>query len=357
MLQAEEPRSRASAGGCCENCGAVGQDTRKTWCRQCGYYAVLGRCVELDQEWEAALDPNAQPETDNRPAFVIAFNAVPRWVWPVLGIVVLAIGVTLLGRMLTPANSMLRVGWAFLHLATAILAFLGAQVWACYKAAQHDSQVGLLDVVMRPIAIWKPAFADMPRSLRPLLIGVGGLTAAVAVLAIGGFPYNYIFEEEIFKARPERKLAQAIAIQQERMEQKKYEDELKALEAAKNGEKKEPERPVSQDCVIVGYIPSGSAETGFTSLLVAAPVGEEKELHFVATVDEGLTPEMRAELFAKFQSLHCDDPLVPCNVPGAMWVEPSLTCRIRFAEWTKDWFLKDPAVQELLQKVEAGSEE
>jgi hypothetical protein len=356
MLQAEEPRSRSGhTGGSCENCGAPGQDTSKSWCRQCGYYAVLGRCVEIDQEWETALDPNAQ-QKDDRPAFVIAFQAIPRWVWPVLGVMVLATGVTVLGRMLTPASSMIRVQWAFLHLACALLAFLGAQIWACYKAASQDSSFGLLDVVMRPFAIWKPAFADMPRSLRPLLIGVAGLTAATAVLTVGGFPYNYIFEEEIFKARPERKLEQAIAIQQERMKQKKYEDELKALAAAKE-EKKKIERPVSQDCVIVGYIPSGSAETGFTSLLVAAPVGEEKELHFVATVDEGLTPEMRADLLAKFQTLHRDDPLVPCNVPGAMWVEPTLTCRIGFVEWTKDWFLKDPAVQELLQKVDAAVQE
>jgi hypothetical protein len=356
MLQAEQPRSRTPGGGSCENCGAPGQDTRATWCRQCGYYAVLGRCVELDQEWESALDPNAQP-TDDRPSLVIAFKAIPRWVWPALGVVVLATGITLLGKMLTPDNSMLRVNWAFLHLATAMLAFLGAQVWACYQAAKCDSSIGLLDVIMRPIAIWKPAFADMPRSLRPLLIGVGGLTASVAVLTIGGFPYDYIFEEEIFKARPERKLEQAIAIQQERMKQKKYEEELLALAEAKKEEKKDIVRPVSQDCVIVGYVPSGSAETGFTSILVAAPVGEEKELHFVATVHEGITPAMRSELFAKFQSLHRNDPLVPCNVPGAMWVEPTLTCRVGFVEWTTDWFLKDPAVVDLLQKVETGVQE
>jgi hypothetical protein len=356
MLQAEEPRSRAS-GGCCENCGEPGQDTRVTWCRKCGYYAVLGRCVELDQEWESALDPDAQQKTDDRPSLVIAFKAIPRWVWPVLGVVVLATGVTLLGKTLTPANSSLRVSWAFLHLAAAMFAFLGAQVWACYKAAQVDSSIGLFDIVVRPFAIWKPAFADMPHSLRPLLIGVGGFTASVAVLTFGGFPYDYVFEEEIFKARPERKLEQAIAIQQERMKQKKYEEELLALEEAKKDEKKDIERPVSQDCVIVGYVPSGSAETGFTSLLVAAPVGEEKELHFVATVNEGITPAMRAELFAKFQSLHRNDPLVPCNVPGAMWVEPTLTCRVGFVEWTTDWFLKDPAVQELLQKVENAVQE
>jgi ATP-dependent DNA ligase len=128
---------------------------------------------------------------------------------------------------------------------------------------------------------------------------------------------------------------------------------LKALAAEKKeGEEKKSERPMQQDCVIVGYVPSGSAEIGFTGLIVATTVGEEKELHYVATVSEGITPAQRAELLPKLRSLERQDPLVPCNVPGAMWVDPSLTCRIRFAEWTKDWFFKDPALDVMLQKIE-----
>jgi hypothetical protein len=242
MLQTEEPVGKGSAGNPgfdsgerCPHCGATGQNTRQSWCRKCGFYAVLGRCVELDQEWEAAVDPNnpQNQTTDDKPSLVVAFKAIPRWVWPVLGVVVLAVGVTLLGRMLTPPHSMLRVNWAFLHLAAAVVAFLTAQGWACIKAAADDPQFGLMDAVLRPFAIWKTVAADMSRALRPLLTSVGGFTAAVAVLTIGGFPYDYIFEEEIFKPRAERKLAQAIAIQQERMNQKKYEDELKALAAEK----------------------------------------------------------------------------------------------------------------------------
>jgi hypothetical protein len=58
-------------------------------------------------------------------------------------------------------------------------------------------------------------------------------------------------------------------------------------------------------------------------------------------------------MLPKLNAIECKDPLVPCSVPGAVWVEPKVACRVRFAEWTKDWFLKEPLLAEVLQSIAA----
>lgn len=345
----------------CENCGAPGQDTRLTWCRHCGYYAVLGRCVDLDQEWESAVAPEAtEQEQDREKASLgLAVRSIPRWIWPLAGVVVGVTGLTIAVRFATPEGSVLRIRWAFLQLAAGATAFLLAQCWACMKAASQDSQFSPWDAVLRPFAVWGPAVAELPRTLRPLMTSVAGATAIIAVLTVGGFPYDYIFDGEIAKKPPSRNLVKAIASQAQQVQNSGEEDlgeSIKDFAETSEGldaaAQKTIERSEACDCLIIGFLPSESAEVGFTALLVAAPVGEQQQLQFVATVREGLSPELRAELKERLTKLVRPSPFVPCNTPGAVWLDPALTCRVRFAEWTENYFLIDPAFELLLQKVE-----
>ncbi|MBW3599893.1 MAG: hypothetical protein KY475_21800 [Planctomycetes bacterium] len=374
-------------GPACENCGATGQDTRSTWCRNCGYYAVLGQCVDLDQDWEAAFkqdgaENESQPET--RLSYFAAFRAIPGWIWPLIGVVAGVTALTIGIRLATPDGSYIRIRWAFLQVAVGTVMFLLAQCWACMKAASQDTQFGPWDAVLRPFAIWGPAVAELPKTLRPMMTSLAGATALIAVLTVGGFPYDYLFDGEIVKKPPSRGLVKAIARQaqsgpaggksgmggaisqsagsdvqsagdgdvtQSVQEFPGAADEVEAVPSAPKG--KPVERLKECDCLIIGFLPSESAEVGFTALLVATAVGDANELRFAATVREGISPELRAELRDRMSQIVRRTPFVECGVPGAVWLEPALTCHVKFVEWTENHFLVDPAFDTLLRKVEA----
>ncbi len=350
----------------CENCGASGQNTLKTWCRHCGYYAVVGRCVELDQEWEAASQPSPETEAETaeeRPSLALALRAIPRWVWPLSAVVLGVLAMTVAGRVVTPPESELRIRWAYLQLGLGGVAFLLAQGWASVKAGAVDPQFGPWDGVLRPFAVWGPVTVDMSRALRPLMTSVGGATAMAAILLLGGFPYEHLFDGEITKKPPSQNLVQAITAQAQNVETSGEEDLGQSIEdfaGAQEGLVEDPaageeeiERPEAQDCLIIGYLPSSSPEIGFTALLMAAPVGDSQQLQFVGAVREGISPAARADLLQKLPQLTRNSPFVPCKMSEAVWLQPSLTCRVRFADWTESNFLKDAAFDVLLQKVES----
>ena len=45
----------------CENCDAPMKSDLVTICRHCGWYASLGRCIEVDTNWET-LEPDGESE-------------------------------------------------------------------------------------------------------------------------------------------------------------------------------------------------------------------------------------------------------------------------------------------------------
>ncbi len=352
----------------CENCGAAGQNTLKTWCRHCGYYAVVGRCIELDHEWEAAFEPapeaEAEADADARPSLMMAVRAIPRWFWPLSGVVLGVLALTVAGSQVTPPESELRFRWALLQLGLGVVAFLLGQGWACIKAASVDAQFGLLDAVLRPFAIWGPATVEMARAVRPLMMSVGGATATVAIL-IFGFPYDRLFDGEVAKRPPNKNLLQAIAAQAQNVETSGEEDlgqsiqdfvgtqeDLLDQSVDEEQQDKVVERTESVDCLIIGYLPGSTPEAGLVGLVVAAPVGESQQLQYVGVVREGISPEVRDELLSLLPQLTRTSPFVPCNLSDAVWLQPKLTCRVRFAVWTATNFLQDAAFDVMLQKVE-----
>jgi bifunctional non-homologous end joining protein LigD len=112
-----------------------------------------------------------------------------------------------------------------------------------------------------------------------------------------------------------------------------------------------------QEFVIGGYTRPQGARSHFGALLVG--YYEKGELLFAAKVGTGFDHKLLTALFKKFQ------PLVRPNCPFAnlperltssrsrgltasqmklcTWVEPRLVCQVRFAEWTRDNHLRQPA--------------
>jgi bifunctional non-homologous end joining protein LigD len=100
-----------------------------------------------------------------------------------------------------------------------------------------------------------------------------------------------------------------------------------------------------QEFVIGGYIPGAH---GFDALLVG--VYENKQLIFVAKVQDGFVPRIRDEIFPALKRLavaHCPfknlpekrasrwgESLTAEKMKECRWVTPKLVCQAAFVEWT-----------------------
>ncbi|HWI56300.1 MAG TPA: ATP-dependent DNA ligase, partial [Bacillota bacterium] len=112
-----------------------------------------------------------------------------------------------------------------------------------------------------------------------------------------------------------------------------------------------------QEFVIGGFTEPTGARLHFGAILVGYYEGGR--LLFAGKVGTGFNHKLLASLHAKFQKLirpACPFANLPENRPGTegrgltagqmrfcTWLEPQLVCQVRFAEWTRDQHLRQPA--------------
>jgi bifunctional non-homologous end joining protein LigD len=112
-----------------------------------------------------------------------------------------------------------------------------------------------------------------------------------------------------------------------------------------------------QEFVIGGYTQPKGTRTHFGALLVGSY--EKDKLLFAAKVGTGFDQKLLASLHNKFKGLvrpDCPFANLPEKISGrwgqglslaemrrCTWLEPKLVCQVRFAEWTRDNHLRQPA--------------
>jgi bifunctional non-homologous end joining protein LigD len=111
-----------------------------------------------------------------------------------------------------------------------------------------------------------------------------------------------------------------------------------------------------QEFVIGGYTRPQGARSHFGAILVGYYHG--KNLLFAAKVGTGFNEQTLHELYGKFQKLaatKCPFSNLPEKGPAltaglswsdmkrCSWIRPELVCEVRFAEWTRDHHLRQPA--------------
>ncbi|MDQ6822894.1 MAG: non-homologous end-joining DNA ligase [Candidatus Eremiobacteraeota bacterium] len=98
------------------------------------------------------------------------------------------------------------------------------------------------------------------------------------------------------------------------------------------------------ECVVGGYTEPRGSRKGFGALLVG--LYEGKTLHYVGHVGTGFDGKLLASLTARLQKLERKttpfSEVVDSNTK-AHWVKPELVAQIRFAEWTRDGLMRQPA--------------
>jgi bifunctional non-homologous end joining protein LigD len=112
-----------------------------------------------------------------------------------------------------------------------------------------------------------------------------------------------------------------------------------------------------QEFVIGGYSEPKGSRAHFGALLVG--YYEKGKLLFAAKVGTGFDQKLLTSLHDKFKNLvrpDCPFANLPEKISGrwgqglsasemrrCTWLEPNLVCQVRFAEWTRDNHLRQPA--------------
>lgn len=338
----------------CEKCQAGTFGRGAEWCTACGWYPRLGFYVEPDPVVET--NATAVPKS--------WYQEIPVWAWKLAaGMVVLGIA-AVIGRLITVDDSPARMFWALIMFCGGLLAVFVTHVLAYISAIFEDSQLGPLDFVVRPLSVWSTTLRKFPETFRRVATAGWGLSSAfLAVTVVGGLPYYLLWSWAGDKAPPKANLVHAIVSQGFEAQDEADGDLSGAIKdfAGEKGDEKDKEgqaeeldenarelakRPRAVDCVILGFLPQG--KNSFESLVLGADVGGK--LKVVGLVSDGITPEIKTELFARMQDLQREAPIVPSNIE-AVWLEPKLACRVRFTNWTDKKRLTSPRFQETLSDL------
>jgi bifunctional non-homologous end joining protein LigD len=99
-----------------------------------------------------------------------------------------------------------------------------------------------------------------------------------------------------------------------------------------------------QEFVVGGWTEPKGSRRGFGALLLG--VYQRKSLRYVGAVGTGFTAKMLRELHERLREIERKtSPFVndvDANAP-THWASPELVVQVRFAEWTRDGYLRQPA--------------
>ncbi len=99
-----------------------------------------------------------------------------------------------------------------------------------------------------------------------------------------------------------------------------------------------------QECVVGGFTEPRGSRTGFGALLLGLYDG--KELHYVGHVGTGFNTKLLKSLTADLKSIERKTSPFANRVDSNTrphWVEPKMVAQVRFTEWTRDGYLRQPA--------------
>jgi hypothetical protein len=356
-----EPELTESTGPCCEKCGAPMKAGTVTICRSCGWYASLGRCVEVDPNWET--EDNAANSQTSKPTptshIGVWLRLLPPWAWVVIASVLAVIVESIVVRVVTPHEiGGLRTRWSVIQLFAGVAAFLGCHIFNFLQQVAEDSDVGVLDVVMRPIKLWLRTMRYLPTKLWLVDTAACGLTAAVmSVLVIGALPYDRLWDWG-FKAPVKQNLMGAVMDRAKKLEGRgadNLEDAIgdfagqAGVEEGDDGlPKAKPAAPREKaDCVILGY---ELDRDGRLDRLVLA-TSHNKKLVFAGKVNPTIDEVKRKELLQELSRIQVREPFIVMQADSAKWVKAKYACRVTFTERMRGGQLRDVQWETMLGTI------
>jgi hypothetical protein len=324
----------------CEKCAAPIKSDMVAVCRSCGWYGSLGTFVEVDPKWEGQGAPSQ--EVAPKSHVKVWVELVPWWGWVIIGSALAVIVESIIARLVTSEGDALRTYWSVTQLAIGAGAAIGAHVVNFLLQVAEDADVGLFDLILKPVKLWLRTFRRLPSRLWVVDAGAAGLASvAMSLLVIGGIPYERLWDWG-FTPPAKQELMGAVMDRVKEMDDGRGADDLEQAvgDFAGNGEvdgngkpKPTPPKPRKKaDCVVVGY--QVDKDGRLSSLVLGtAHLGR---LVYAGNVAPKFDDEaQRKETLALLAKSRTHQRLLPIEVEAA-WVKPTIACRVSFEERKRD---------------------
>jgi hypothetical protein len=342
----------------CDKCEAPLKSDVVTVCRRCGWYASLGTYVEIHKDWEihgddeaAATAPQPQPSH-----LQIWLHVLPQWAWIILGTTAAIVVESIAVRLLTDPGSPIRTAWTLTQVVGGYFVFFACHFLNLLIVAGEDPDVGVLDLLLKPMKLWAKAVRELPKRLWLANSALNGLLAAeIAILVIGGLPYDRMWDWG-FKQPPKENLMAAVMKQAAKAKSDGAKDLESAVtnfagdaDASADGGKKVPEPKAAEtprqqtDCLILGY----HADKDGNVLSIVLGTAHGGKLVYAGA----LTPKLEGEELAAFTkalaAARTDRPFLDVQ-SDAVWVRPTYSCRVSYLQQDDSGHLSDAKWVKLL---------
>ncbi len=320
----------------CEKCEAPLPPDQMV-CRSCGYYASMGTFVELDAEWEAAIDPTVGEAAPSQTALEEVASLIPVWAWVLLGTHLAIVVGSIAGRLAMGAEGVAESWWGVGQFVGGVALALMLHVTCFVMIASENSDMGVLDLIVSPFKAWKKVCDDLPDRNWLLSGFTGGIVAAIcAALIVGGIPWERVWDWNI-KQPTKSSLVDAITSAAGSLpaEEKPIEEavadfageagNLHEPVAKKQSEKPQPRK--STDCLIVGYNLDDREEIKY--LLIATD--SNGRLVYAGQIVPELNPKEKRRLKNRLMQAHTGRPFVKTGREAA-WVQPRFPIRVTYTK-------------------------
>ncbi len=328
----------------CSNCHAP-MAKGQSFCKRCGFYPALNMCVEVDAAAEAQVEGVPEPAKSH---IEVWKSLIPPWGWTLIAGVAVLLAISLAARFVVPAGPP-RAIWTYAQFFIGVVALIAAHI-ACYMfAIMVNDTLSFIDIILKPVVIWKATVDELPKTLKRVALGGWGLTAALfAAFVVAGVRYDEIIDWG--KVPPKKKLKPNVSVPIEAPPDDKSMEEALDEFTDKAGvgmtdeelQKLRGNRQKMVRCLIIGYTPNREAD--FDSLVLA--VEEGGKWRYAGVMREGVPIDVRRLFNERMRSLRRSSPVVPCDVK-AIWLEPKLMCTVWYEDWNAEQRLMRPFFDKL----------
>jgi ATP dependent DNA ligase-like protein len=329
----EEPDSVDTApsewtGPRCEKCEAP-LKSEVTVCRSCGWYPSLGRFLEVDPNWESVND-SSQPAAPapQKSHLRVWFDLLPKWSYVIIASVLTIIVESVIARFTTSGS--LRTTWSLLQMAAGFLAASGCHIFNFLVLAADDADVGVIDIILKPIKLWMRAFHYLPKRLWVSNLAISGVTAIVAsFLIIDGIPYERLWDWG-FEPPAKQELLGAVMDRVKKVESAKeqsLEEAIGDFAGEAGADEGAPAKPrLKADCVILGY--QLDKEGRLNDLILGT--NYLARLVYAGRVNPEMSEDERTRLLKLLKAIRTHEPLIPIESDTTKWVKPKYACRVTY---------------------------
>lgn len=349
----------AWTGPCCAKCNAPLTSDVVSICRKCGWYPSLGIFVEIDPAWETATEVKSPAQPAPQTSHVMFWiNLIPRSGWIIIASAVLVVVESVVARFVTPDGSTLRTTWSLAQLMIGLITVFSCHIFNFLSLATEDTEVSVMDVVLRPIRIWARTFRGLPKRLWFVDALVCGLVAAImSPLVIGGIPYERFWDWG-FKQPVKQELMGAIMDRAKQLDSAGADNLEDAVGdfAGKSGltdeAKKNAPAPSKHnaDCVILGY--ELDRDGRLSALLLGSAYRDH--LTYAGRVTPKLSSNEIAKLLNELSAIQAREPFIAIQSDHAIWVQPKISCRVGYDQQMKDGSLRDIQWDSLMGTMNTG---